>query len=141
LDVIWIDIAPGETSVRLERSFDGATGSELAELPPNTRYYADRFSTNQCSTFLFYRLRTERDDVFSPYTAIHSNAVSPCAPSASWLELVNSGERVRVHWRDNASRLSSAELLPTPLHPRNKFGQPLGTTHTRPTDGVCAQLS
>ena len=110
LDVTWIDIASGETSVRLERSFDGATWSELAELPPNTRYYADRFSTAQCSTSLFYRLRMERDGIFSPYTAIQSNAVSPCAPTASWLELVNSGERVRLHWRDNASDETGFEV-------------------------------
>ncbi|HEY52055.1 MAG TPA: hypothetical protein G4N94_01205 [Caldilineae bacterium] len=102
LDVAWIDIAPGETSVLLERSFDGASWRELAELPPNTRYYADRFTSTKCSSSLFYRLRTVRDDVLSPYTAVYSNAVSPCAPTASRVELVYEGARVRLHWRDNA---------------------------------------
>ena len=102
LDVTWVDIAQAETNFRLERSPDGATWSELAELPPNARYYADRFGTDQCSTSLFYRLRTERDGVFSPYTAIHGNAVSPCSPSALWVELTHNNEHVRVHWRDDA---------------------------------------
>ncbi len=102
LDVTWVDIAPGETSFQLERSPDGTTWSKLAELPPNVRYYADRFGTDRCSTSLFYRLRTERDGVFSPYTAIHSNTVSPCSPSALWLELAHNNEHVRVHWRNNA---------------------------------------
>jgi titin len=102
LDVTWIDIALGETSVRLERSFDGVSWSELAELPANARYYADRFSTVECSSSLFYRLRTERDGVFSPFTPTQSNAVSPCSPSVQGLQVVHGGERIRLHWRDNA---------------------------------------
>lgn len=102
LDVTWIDIAPDETSVRLERSFDGASWSELAALPPNARYYADRFGTAECSSSLFYRLRTERDGVFSPYSLVQSNAVSPCAPTVQTVDVVHDGERTRLRWRDNA---------------------------------------
>ena len=102
LRVTWVDIAPAETNFRLERSPDGATWREFAELPPSAGSYTDRFRTDQCSTSLFYRLRTERDGIFSPYTAVHSNTVSPCSPSALWVELTHNDEHVRVHWRDNA---------------------------------------
>jgi len=102
LDVTWIDIALGETSFRIERSPDGVSWIEQAELSPNSRFYADRFGVAECSTSLYYRLRTERDGVFSPYTASQSNAVSPCAPTVLWAELANEGKYVHLRWRDNA---------------------------------------
>ncbi len=102
LDVSWIDIAPDESTFRLERSLDGVSWNELMELPPNTRYYADRFGTPECSTVFYYRLRAERDDVFSPFTPPYSNVVSPCAPTNASAAVVQNGEHVRLSWRDNA---------------------------------------
>jgi len=110
LDVTWLDIALEETSYRIERSLDGESWSELAELLPNSGFYADRFGVAECSRPLFYRLRTERDGVFSPYTASQSNAVSPCAPAILWAELVDDDERVRLRWRDNAPDETAFEV-------------------------------
>ncbi|RME80855.1 MAG: hypothetical protein D6775_15115 [Caldilineae bacterium] len=102
LDVKWLDIAPDETQVHLERSRDGVAWTELAVLPPNTGFYGDRFSTADCSTRIYYRLRSERDELYSPYTPVRDGVTSPCAPDAASVGLTGGGARVTVQWRDRA---------------------------------------
>lgn len=100
LDMHWLDIASDETAFRIERARPGEAWRPLATVAANTNYFADRFHARECSRTWTYRLRTERDGLFSPYSQTVTGTNPPCAPSSTWVELTARGEGVIVHWRD-----------------------------------------
>lgn len=100
LDMHWLDIASDETTFLIEKARPGEAWRPFATVTANTNYFADRFPSSECSRSWSYRLRSERDGLFSPYSQTVTDANPPCAPTSTWVELTEAGDGVIIHWRD-----------------------------------------
>ncbi len=99
LDINWVDIASDESAYFIERARPGGDWRPLATLTANSNYFADRFHAYECSRSWSYRVRSERDGVYSPWSKIVTDTLPPCAPGSLWIEPTGNGS-VLAHWRD-----------------------------------------
>jgi len=78
INLSWSDNSPSELGFRIERSTDGSTWSQIAEVAFNLVQYSDQGLTPGVT--YFYRIRAYNYSQNSPYSATASGQTAPPAP-------------------------------------------------------------
>ena len=109
IDLAWTDNATSEAGFKIERSADGATFSQVAQLPANTTAYAATGLAPD-TTYMF-RVRAYDGSNNSDYsnTASATTTLGPGAPS-NLTATAASSSRIDVAWTDNAANESGFKV-------------------------------
>ena len=123
VDLAWIDASDDETGFTIERSLSGA-GDWSTAGSVGTGVTVFQAGGLTCGTLYDFRVRADRDAVFSFYSNMASAKTAPCAPS----DLIVQGYlsvQVNLSWIDNAADESSFHIERSPDGSAN--WQPVGT--------------
>jgi C1A family cysteine protease len=105
INLTWADNADNETGVKIERSPDGATWTQIAAAAANATSYSDTGLT--ASTSYTYRVRAHNDGGDSDYsnTAIAMTQAAPTTPAAPTNLTATAISRTGINltWTDNAT--------------------------------------
>ena len=109
----WTENASDETSVRVERSLDGMSWTEIASLAANTIAHGSTALT--CNTLYHYRVRVHRsgDNQFSSYAGPQTATTQACPPPAAPSGLTAnpvSPTQINLGWTENASDETSIRV-------------------------------
>ena len=118
----WTENASNETSVRVERSLDGTSWTEIASLAANTTVHSSTALT--CNTLYQFRVRVHRsgDNQFSAYAGPQTATTHACPPPTFGdfegnltgdLLLRNKTTGQDIGWLMNGLTVSTSGFLPT----------------------------
>ena len=122
INVRWTENATDETSVRVERSLDGTSWTEIASLAANTTAHSD--TALSCNSLYHYRVRVHRsgDNQFSAYAGPQTATTHACPPATFGdfegnltgdLLLRNKATGQDIGWLMNGLTVSTSGFLPT----------------------------
>ena len=118
IGLAWTDQAVDETSYRVERSVDGATGwEEIATLPANSGSYVD--TPIGCGDAYYYRVRAYRASggLYSAYSHLARVQTPACAPLAAPSGLMTtavSQSQIDLAWVESSADETSLRVERSP---------------------------
>ncbi|MFA5795455.1 MAG: DUF2341 domain-containing protein [Candidatus Brocadiia bacterium] len=108
IELTWQDNSPGENGFKVERSPDGSSWAQIADLPANTTVYTDT-SVSAANTY-YYRARSYNFLVNHPYSNQDSNrTVAVLAPSGL-ITTTTTAVSISLQWTDNANSETGYEV-------------------------------
>ena len=110
LTVTWTDNSSDESSFRVERSNDGASGwAEVGNTAAGVQTYTDT-SVGARDTTRYYRIRAKRDSDtrYSSYSSSASGTTAPADPSG--VTLTPDDDSISVAWTDNSTSESTFSI-------------------------------
>lgn len=119
ISLSWKDNSSNETSFKIERSLNGATGwQQIATVGANVVTYTDTGLT--CNTVYFYRARASNATGNSAYSNV-ANAIPTCPPQpqdpaspSNLMVTVVSASQVNLAWKDNSSTETGFKIERSP---------------------------
>jgi subtilisin family serine protease len=129
INLAWTDNATNEIGFKIERSFDGASFTQVGVVAANVQSFSHL--NLAASTTHFYRVRAWDGPNHSPFSGITSATTHapPAAPSNLASTAVSSSQ-INLTWRDNATNEAGFKLE------RSTDGVNFTLTNTLPKNGI-----
>jgi len=102
INLAWTDNATNEVGYKVERSTDGSTFTEIADLPANSTSFANTGLPS--GTLYFYRVRAYNGSIFSGYSNVAQATTQVVInPPTDLVATAVSPNQIDLNWTDNAT--------------------------------------